>query len=57
MLPLKNAISSLQQDVSKLKSGETGNIDGGAAYDFTIFGLSKAAAAIILAIIALIKRK
>jgi hypothetical protein len=30
---------------------------GGAAYDFAIFGLSIAAAAIILAIIALIKRK
>jgi hypothetical protein len=55
---LKNAISSLQQDVSKLKSGETEVIsDGGAAYDFAIFGLSIAAAAIILAIIALVKRK
>ena len=55
---LKNAISSLQQDVSKLKSGET-NVpsNGGAAYDFAIFGLSIAAAAIILAIIALVKRK
>nr|AIF08655.1 hypothetical protein [uncultured marine thaumarchaeote KM3_31_G08] len=55
---LKNAISSLQQDVSKLKSGETEvTSDGGAAYDYAIFGLSIAAAAIILAIIALIKRK
>ena len=55
---LKNAISSLQQDVSKLKSGETEvTSDGGAAYDFAIFGLSIAAAAIILAIIALVKRK
>ena len=55
---LKNAISSLQQDVSKLKSGETSvSSDGGAAYDFAIFGLSIAAAAIILAIIALVKRK
>ncbi len=55
---LKNAISSIQQDVSKLKSGETSvSSDGGAAYDFAIFGLSIAAAAIILAIIALIKRK
>ena len=55
---LKNAISSLQQDVSKLKSGETSlESNGGAAYDFAIFGLSIAAAAIILAIIALIKRK
>ena len=55
---LKNAISSLQQDVSKLQSGETSvSSDGGAAYDFAIFGLSIAAAAIILAIIALVKRK
>ena len=54
---LKNAISSIQQDVSKLKSGETSTSNGGAAYDFSIFGLSIAAAAIILAIIALIKRK
>ncbi|KER06878.1 hypothetical protein AAA799E16_00394 [Marine Group I thaumarchaeote SCGC AAA799-E16] len=55
---LKNAISSLQQDVSKLKSGETEVAsDGGAAYDFAIFGLSIAGAAIILAIVALVKRK
>jgi hypothetical protein len=55
---LKNAISSLQQDVSKLKSGETEvTSDGGAAYDFAIFGLSIAGVAIILAIIALVKRK
>ena len=55
---LKNAISSLQQDISKLKSGETSvSSNGGAAYDFAIFGLSIAAAAIILAIIALVKRK
>ena len=56
---LKNAISSLQQDVSKLKTGETSvpATNGGMAYDFAIFGLSIAAAAIILAIIALVKRK
>ena len=55
---LKNAIASLQRDVSKLKSGETDvSYDGGQAYDFAIFGLSIAAAAIILAIISLIKRK
>jgi len=55
---LKNAIASLQQDVSKLNSGETDiSYDGGQAYDFAIFGLSIAAAAIILAIIALVKRK
>jgi len=52
---LKNAISSLQRDVSAMNDGSRN--DGGAAYDFAIFGLSIASAAIILAIIALIKRK
>jgi hypothetical protein len=54
---LKNAISSLQREVSSMKDGTEINVNGGAAYDFAIFGLSIAAAAIILAIIALIKRK
>jgi len=55
---LKNAISSLQQDISKLKSGETSvSSNDGSSYDFAIFGLSIAAAAIVLAIIALVKRK
>ena len=58
IVALKNAISSLQQDVSKLNSDETKvSSDGGVAYDFAIFGLSIAGAAIILAIIALVKRK
>ncbi len=55
---LKNAIASLQQDVSKLNSGETTiPSNGGESYDFAIFGLSIASAAIILAIISLVKRK
>lgn len=54
---LKNAISSLQQEVSSMKDTPQTNVNSGAAYDFAIFGLSIAAAAIILAIIALIKRK
>ena len=55
---LKTAVSLLQQDVSKLKSGETEvTSDGGVAYDFAVFGLSIAGVSIILAIIALIKRK
>ena len=54
---LKNAISSIQHDVSKLKSGETFvSSDDGVAYDFAIFGLAIAVAAIILAIIALLKK-
>lgn len=52
---LKNAISSLQRDVSAMNDGSKNY--GGTAYDFAIFGLSIASAAIILAIIALIKRK
>lgn len=53
---LKNAISSLQREVSSMKDSSE-NVNGGAAYDFAIFGISIAAAAIILAIVALIKRK
>lgn len=52
---LKSAISSLQREVSSMKDGS--KVNGGAAYDFAIFGLSIATAAIILAIVALIKRK
>jgi len=54
---LKNAISSLQREVSSMKDTPSTSVNGGAAYDFAIFGMSIAAAAIILAIIALIKRK
>ncbi|EGG41605.1 hypothetical protein with signal-peptide and transmembrane regions [Candidatus Nitrosarchaeum limnium SFB1] len=54
---LKNAISSLQREVSSMKDTPSTSVSGGAAYDLAIFGLSIAAAAIILAIIALIKRK
>jgi hypothetical protein len=58
VVALKSAVSSLQQDVSSLK--EDSNKDAspeGAAYDYAILGLSIAAAAIILAVIALVKRK
>jgi len=53
---LKNAISSLQREVSSMKDGSE-NVNGGTTYNFAIFGLSIATAAIILAIVALIKRK
>ncbi|GDY16656.1 hypothetical protein LBMAG54_15120 [Nitrosopumilaceae archaeon] len=53
---LKNAISSLQREISSMKDGSE-NVNDGAAYNFAIFGMSIAAAAIILAIVALIKRK
>ncbi len=55
---LKSAVSSLQKDVSAIKSGsQVEDSSKGAAYDFAILGLSIAAAAIILAVIALVKRK
>jgi hypothetical protein len=55
---LKSAVSSLQQDVLSIKSGSGIKVSSeGAAYDFAILGLSIAAAAIILAVIALLKRK
>ncbi|MBI5859202.1 MAG: hypothetical protein HZB73_00355 [Nitrosarchaeum sp.] len=54
---LKNAISSLQREVSSMKDDSKINVNDGTAYDFAIFGMSIAAAAIILAIVALIKRK
>lgn len=60
---LKNAMSSLQQDVSDIKS-KIGNMDTNsanynveAAYNFGVFGLSLGAAGVILAIVAMIKRK
>lgn len=59
---LKNAMSVLQKDVNNLKSKlggiDTGsNLNVGPAYDFAIFGLSLGAAGVILAVIAMVKRK
>lgn len=60
---LKNAMSSLQQDVSDIKSkiGEidtgSANVDVESAYNFGVFGLALGAAGVILAIVAMIKRK
>ncbi len=60
---LKNAMSSLQKDVTDIKS-KLGGVDTSAgefnveaAYNFAVFGLSLGAAGVILAIIAMIKRK
>lgn len=55
---LKNAVSSLQQQVSQIKSGQT-TIEGsgGGSYDLGILGLAIAGAAIILAVIAMLKRR
>ena len=56
---LKNALSALQNDINNLKAGQGIDVvaSGGQAYDFAIFGLSLGAAGVILAIIAMIKRK
>ena len=60
---LKNTMSSLQQDVSNIKSKietiDTGSAsyDVESAYNFGVFGLALGAAGVILAIIAMIKRK
>ncbi|HXG73384.1 MAG TPA: hypothetical protein VNK44_01005 [Candidatus Nitrosotenuis sp.] len=58
---LKNAMASIQKDVSELKSkvGNTGagNVDLSKSYDFAVFGLAIGAAGVILAVIAMIKRK
>jgi|TARA_B110000196_G_scaffold283713_1_gene265806 hypothetical protein len=60
---LKNALSSLQKDVSNIKSnvGDVNLTSDGisveSAYNFGVFGLSLGAAAVILAIIAMLRRK
>jgi hypothetical protein len=58
---LKNAMSSIQKDVSELKSkvGNVGpgNVDLSKSYDFAVFGLALGAAGVILAVVAMIKRK
>ncbi len=55
---LKNAIQSIQQDISSIKSGSLlTKTPKGVAYDFAVLGLSIASSAIILAVIALVKRK
>ena len=60
---LKNALSSLQKDVSNIKSNvgdvslSAGGVDIENAYNFGVFGLSLGAAGVILAIIAMLRRK
>ena len=60
---LKNAVTSLQKDVSAIKSQvggidtRSGNFDAETAYNFGVFGISLGAAGVILAIIAIVKRK
>ena len=60
---LKNAVTSLQKDVSSIKSQvggidtNSGNFNAETAYNFGVFGMSLGAAGVILAIIAMVKRK
>ena len=60
---LKNAITSLQKDVSSMKTQvggintDSGDFDTETAYNFGVFGVSLGAAGVILAIIAMVKRK
>ena len=60
---LKNAVTSIQKDVSLIKSQVGGidtsseNFDAETAYNFGVFGVSLGAAGVILAIIAMVKRK
>ena len=57
---LKNAVTSLQKDISLIKaqgSIASTDSDGGTTYNFAVFGLSLGAAGVILAIIAMVKRK
>jgi len=59
---LKNAMSFVQKDISDIKSkidviDSSSSDDAGPAYDFAVFALSLGAAGVILAIIAMVKRK
>ena len=60
---MKNAMFYIQKDITEIQSKlggvnpSTSNLDVGPAYNFAIFGLSLGAAGVILAIIAMIKRK
>lgn len=54
---LKNAVSSIQRDVAAIQSGSGIEVANDSAYDFAVFGLSIASAAIILAVVGLVKRK
>ncbi|MGQ0771281.1 MAG: hypothetical protein ACT4NT_00710 [Nitrososphaerota archaeon] len=58
---LKSAMASIQKDVTDLKSkvgsGNIGDANLSKSYDFAVFGLALGAAGIVLAVIAMAKRK
>ena len=58
VVALKNAISSLQKEVSLIKSGSGDkDFNNGRSYDFAVFGISLGAAGVILAIISMTKKR
>ena len=57
IISLKNALSSLQKEVTSIKSGGIiENIDKGTNYDFAVFGMSLGAAGVMLAIISMTRK-
>lgn len=55
---LKNAISSLQKEVSSIKSGSgIKDFNNEASYDFAVFGMLLGAAGVVLAIISMTKKR
>ena len=57
IISLKNAISSLQKEVTSIKSGGViENTDKGTNYNFAVFGMSLGAAGVVLAIISMTRK-
>ena len=57
VVALKNAISSLQKEMTSIKSeGVLENADKTINYDFTVFGMSLGAAGVVLAIISMTRK-
>lgn len=57
---MQKAIISLQQDIARLKSGETtasSSTNDGLSYNFAVMGLSMSVAAIVLGVIALTRKQ
>ena len=57
LVALKNQVNSIQNEIIEIKEKGVGVSSDGSSYDYAVLGLSIAAAAIILAVIALVKRK
>jgi hypothetical protein len=58
VIALKNALSSLQKEVSSIKSNSNVVVsDSGTNYDFAVFGISLGAAGVVLAIISMTKKR